>query len=143
MIIHTEVDYETGDTTVSIDLGDKIFKLKVNLKEIRNKIDLASDNILIQKATEAIAHAIGVDIKICDKKEAYMIIKGDVVLTCLKTGKEVRLYQDCMKSGDPKNKCEFFQHWGIEGCRITITCAYLDFEQYRKDVEKEAGVNEE
>jgi len=69
MIITTEVDYETGDTTVHIDLGDKIFSLKVNLKEIRNKIDVASGNILIQKASEAIAHAIGVDIKIEEKKK--------------------------------------------------------------------------
>ena len=70
MIITTEVDFESGNTTVRIDLGDKIFSLKVNLHEIRNKIDLASSNILIQKASEAIAHAIGVDIKIEPKKEA-------------------------------------------------------------------------
>jgi len=69
MIIATEVDYESGDTTVRIDLGDKIFSLKVNLKEIRNKIDVASSNTLIQKASEAIAHAMGVDIKIEDKKK--------------------------------------------------------------------------
>jgi len=69
MIIATEVDYESGDTTVRIDLGDKIFSLKVNLKEIRSKIDMASGNILIQKASEAIAHAIGVDIKIEEKKK--------------------------------------------------------------------------
>lgn len=68
MIINTEVDYETGDCTVSIDLGEKIFSLKVNLNEIRDKIETASSNILIQKASEAIAHAMGVDIKIINKK---------------------------------------------------------------------------
>ena len=67
MIIKTEIDYESGDTTVTIDLGDKLFKLKVNLNQIRDKIDVASSNILIQKATEAIAHVLGVDIKIEDK----------------------------------------------------------------------------
>jgi hypothetical protein len=69
MMIQTEVDYESGVTTVKIDLGDKIFSLKVNLKEIRNKIDAASSNFLIQKASEAIAHVLGVDIKIEDKKK--------------------------------------------------------------------------
>jgi len=69
MIIATEVDYESGDTTVRIDLGDKIFSLKVNLKEIRSKIDMASGNILIQKASEAIAHAIGVEIHIEEKRK--------------------------------------------------------------------------
>jgi len=54
---------------VRIDLGDKVFILKVNLKQIRSKLDLASSNILIQKATEAIAQAIGVDIKVEPKKE--------------------------------------------------------------------------
>ncbi len=67
MIIQTEIDYETGDTTVTIDLGDKILKLKVNLNQIRDKIDVASSNILIQKATEAIAHVLGVNIKIEEK----------------------------------------------------------------------------
>ena len=69
MIITTEVDFKSGDTTVRIDLGDKIFSLRVNLHEIRNKIDVASSNVLIQKASEAIAHAMGVEIKIEDKKK--------------------------------------------------------------------------
>lgn len=67
MIIQTEVDYDTGDCTVRIDLGDKVFRLKVNLNEIRDKIDVASSNVLIQKATEAIAHVLGVDISIAGK----------------------------------------------------------------------------
>jgi len=67
MIIQTEIDYDTGDTTVTIDLGDKIFSLKVNLKHIRDKIDVATSNILIQRATEAIAHVLGVSIKIEEK----------------------------------------------------------------------------
>jgi hypothetical protein len=54
---------------VRIDLGDKVFILKVNLKQIRSKLDFASSNILIQKASEAIAQAIGVDIKVEPKKE--------------------------------------------------------------------------
>lgn len=68
MIITTKVDYDSGDTTVKIDLGDKIFSLKVNLHDIRNKIDVASSNLLIQKASEAIAHAMGVEIKIIQKE---------------------------------------------------------------------------
>ena len=67
MIIQTEIDYDTGDTTVMIDLGDKIFSLKVNLHEIRDKIDVAAGNFLVQKATEAIAHVLGVSIKIEEK----------------------------------------------------------------------------
>jgi len=67
VIIQTEIDYDTGDTTVRIDLGDKIFSLKVNLNHIRDKIDVASSSFLIQKATEAIAHVLGVDIKIEEK----------------------------------------------------------------------------
>lgn len=67
-----------------------------------------------------------------------MIIKGNVVLICPKTGKEVRLYRDCMKSEDSKNKCDYFQHFGIEGYKIVISCTYLEFEQYKKDMEKEA-----
>jgi len=69
MIIQTEIDYETGDTTVRIDLGDKIFSLKVNLNQIRDKIDVASSNVLIQKASEAIAHVLGVEIKIEEKQK--------------------------------------------------------------------------
>jgi len=69
MIISTEVDYESGDTTVRIDLGDKVFILKVNLKQIRSKLDFASSNILIQKTSEAIAHAIGVDIQVEEKRK--------------------------------------------------------------------------
>lgn len=65
-----------------------------------------------------------------------MIIKGNVVLICLKTGEEVKLYRDCMKAGDPKNKCEHYKHWGIEGSQITITCTYPEFEQYKKDTEE-------
>jgi hypothetical protein len=41
----------------------------VNLREIRDKIDVATSNILIQKASEAIAHVLGVDIKIEEKKK--------------------------------------------------------------------------
>lgn len=69
MIIRTTVDYETGDTTVLLDLGDKTFRLKVNLQEIRDKVDAASSNIWLQKATELIAHALGVDIQIQTKME--------------------------------------------------------------------------
>jgi len=69
MIIDTEVNYDTGDTTVTIDLGDKIFSLKVNLNQIRDKIDVASSNVLIQKASEAIAHVLGVEIKIEEKQK--------------------------------------------------------------------------
>jgi len=66
-------------------------------------------------------------------------IKGNVVLICPQTGKEVRLYEDCLKGADPKKKCEFYKYFGIEGCKIVITCTYDQFKQYRKDigVEKE------
>lgn len=64
-----------------------------------------------------------------------MIIKGNVVLKCPKTGEEVRLYRDCMKADDPKNTCEHYKHFGIEGHQITITCTYPEFEQYEKDTE--------
>jgi hypothetical protein len=69
MIISTEVDLEAGDTTIKIDLGDKVFCLKVNLKEIRGRIDAATSNILVQKATELVARALGLDINIEDKKQ--------------------------------------------------------------------------
>jgi hypothetical protein len=63
-----------------------------------------------------------------------MIIRGDVVLKCPKTGKEVRLYKDCMKAGDPHNTCPHFKHWGIEGTRIVIACNYEDWRQtYKQD----------
>jgi len=58
-----------------------------------------------------------------------MIIKGDVLLKCPKTGEEVRLYQDCMKAGDPKNKCEHFKHFGIEGHKIMIACSCDKWEE--------------
>lgn len=69
MIIKTEIDYETGDTTVTIDLGNKTFSLKVNLNQIRDKIDVASSNWVLQRAMEAIAGALGVEIKIEDKQK--------------------------------------------------------------------------
>jgi len=65
-----------------------------------------------------------------------MIIKGEVIFKCPRTGKEVRLYWDCMKAGDPKNPCEFFKHWGVEGPKIVVACAYDEYERYEKDVEK-------
>lgn len=58
------------------------------------------------------------------KVSEIMIVKGDVVLKCPKTGKEVRLYQDCMKAGDPYNTCEHYKHWGLEGHRIVIACTF-------------------
>jgi len=61
-----------------------------------------------------------------------MIIKGDVVLKCPKTGKEVRLYKDCLKWDDPKNTCEYYKHFGIEGHRIWIACAYPEWEKTYK-----------
>jgi len=64
-----------------------------------------------------------------------MIIKGNVVLICPKTGEEVRLYRDCMKADDPKKNCEHFQHWGIEGHQIVLTCSYEEYQQYKKDTE--------
>lgn len=68
-----------------------------------------------------------------------MIIKGSVVFKkCPKTGKEGRLYQDCMKADDPKNKCEHFKHFGVEGHSIVIACGYDEFERYKKDMKKEA-----
>jgi hypothetical protein len=68
-----------------------------------------------------------------------MIIKGNVVLICPKTGEEVRLYRDCMKTSDPEKTCEHYQHWGVEGHQIVIVCTYPEFEQYQKDTEvKEA-----
>ena len=72
-------------------------------------------------------------------KVKTLIIKGDVVFkVCPRTGKEGRLYRDCMKSADPKNYCEFYKCFGLEGCQIVITCSY-DYEQYLKDMGKEAN----
>jgi len=61
-----------------------------------------------------------------------MIIKGNVVLKCPKIGKEVRLYQDCMKSDDPKNKCECYKHFGVEGHQIVIACSFENWEEAHK-----------
>lgn len=69
-----------------------------------------------------------------------MIIKGDVVLKCPKTGKEVRLYEDCMKADDPKNTCEHYKHFGLEGNNVWIACAYDKWEQAHK---QEAKTNED
>jgi hypothetical protein len=66
-----------------------------------------------------------------------MIIYGDVVLKCPKTGEQVRLYKDCMKAGDPHNTCPHYKHWGIQGNHIVITCNYPDSQQtYKQDVEE-------
>jgi len=66
-----------------------------------------------------------------------MIIKGNVVFKkCPKTGNEGSLYRDCLKSADPKNKCPHFEHFGIEGHQIVITCKYPEYEQYQKDTEE-------
>lgn len=65
-----------------------------------------------------------------------MIIRGNVVLKCPKTDKEVRLYRDCMKAGDPKNKCEHYKWFGIEGDKIVIACSYNEYEGYKKDMGK-------
>lgn len=58
-----------------------------------------------------------------------MIIKGNVILKCPKSGEEVRLYRDCIRAGTAETPCPHYKHFGIEGRQIVIACTYPESEK--------------
>jgi hypothetical protein len=63
-------------------------------------------------------------------KVSSLLIHGDVVVPCPKTGREVKLIRDCYP-------CEFYKHWGVEGKKIVLTCSFGDEARLEESEETE------
>lgn len=68
-----------------------------------------------------------------------MIIKGQVLLQCPKTGSEVTLLKDCVDPEQTGKPCEFFKHLGVMGGFVpTIACDFDAYQRYQRDLNAQA-----
>lgn len=47
------------------------------------------------------------------------LLTGKIVITCPRTGKEVKLDEACVTRG---KRCEYYVCWGIRGSKAMVSC---------------------
>lgn len=73
-------------------------------------------------------------------RDRMVLLRAIIRIVCPKTGKEVKLHEDCQDADKHGTPCQHYLHFGIEGHTIYVACASIkagDSEtQAREDFEK-------